>query len=267
MAVCKKLLEKSVNSGECTYNGWLQDYVREQEIPDRAVREAFVRIAEQFPEVHICAGLCLPVSRESVANRIIRCGDILQTGERPVEVPYILYLERHGQQRALVVLPYSRYSPLYAKGLFYCLSEQGAEFESDRNELLTITCPGHKEIVYAIRALFEQKASVLQRRLDIRSFADYEAVFNDACEAAEKLCAGMAERLRTEGDPEQTVKDTILKWFLLKKLVYVQYMMSRDILYTVHNGDRKAQRTAARVRSERIRTIPYRKLCRMAREV
>ena len=241
--------------------------MQEAEIPDRAVREAFARIAEQFPEMHICAGLSLPVSRESVANRIIRYGDILQTGERPVKVPYILYMERHGQQRALAVLPYSRTSPLYAKGLFYCMSEQGAEFENDRNELLTATCPGHREIVYAVRALFEQKASVLQRRLDVRSFADYEAVYRDACEAAEKLCADTAERLRTEGDPEETVRDTVLKWFLLKKLVYVQYLMNRDILYTVHNGDRKAQRTAARLRSEKIRTIPYRKLCRMAMEV
>ena len=267
MAVCARLLEKSEYSGECAFNGYLQDYVREYEIPDKAVREAFTRIAEQFPEVHICAGLRLPVSRESVANRIIRYGDILQTGDLPVTVPYILYMERHGQQRALAVIPYSRYSALYAKGLFYCLSEQGAEFENDRNELLTITSPGYKEIVYAVRALFEQKASVLQRRLDIRSFRDYEAVFHDACEAAEKLCENMAERLRTEGDPQKTVQDAVLKWFLLKKTVYVQYLMNRDILYTEHNGDRKAQRTAAKIRSDRIRTIPYRKLCRMAEEV
>lgn len=262
MAVCTKLLEKRKEAGECEYNGYLQEYMQDHDL-DPVLQRAFVQIAEELPEMHLCAGLRSHLSASSVTNRIIRCGELLQINERPLYIPYILYDTHRGSQRALFVFPYEPYGELYARGLFYCLTEQGAEFEQERNEIVYIASSRAKDIIFAANAMHDQKASILQRRLVQNAFSNTNVIYYKACQAAQSLQEDACHTIRTHAD----ATGLVLRWFYLRKLVYVQYLMDKTILQNEHNGDKKAQRSAAKVRADSLACISYKKLCRMAEEV
>ena len=239
----------------CTFNGYLADYLKTGGTEDGIIREAFTQIAKDEPDIRICAGLSCAVSKVTVSN--MKYSDITRVSPYPVVVPYILYLRSRGLQRALVILPEEPYCGLYAKGLFYCLTEQGSLFEEDRNELATITAGRVRSILFAVENLFLLKASVLQRRLDTRSFTDYDLLLRDAVNASRYLCK-MVQESRQNGE-KPDMADAVRRWYYLKKLVYVQYLMNKEVLEHVHNGDRKEQRKQARQYSERICTLPYTK--------
>ena len=56
-------------------------------------------------------------------------------------------------------------------------------------------------------------------------------------------------------DKEAFIKDRVGKWFLLKKFVYVQYMMEKDLLNTRHDGNVKQQRNKAKENADAIRFV------------
>ena len=59
------------------------------------------------------------------------------------------------------------------------------------------------------------------------------------------------------------IYEMIQKWFLLKKVCYVQYMVSKDLLNSVHEGNIKKQRNQAKVNADSIVFVPYSELWRM----
>ena len=263
MPVCEHLEKAEIY----TYNGHLEGFLKKEEIPDPAVSQAFYEILHIVPDIHVCAGLGCAVSEEAISNRIIGYGDIRRAGRYPLIVPYVLYMYSRGRQRAVIVLPRSIYSSLYAKGLFYCLSDPGSVFEEDKNEIVTVTSSRPADIIYAVRMMHEMKASVLQRRLDDRSFREYDALLADACSAAEQLCLETEQLSADAKERTEQIRQTVQDWFLLKKLVYVQYMQSKELREERHGGSVKQQRRQAKENADRIRTVSYRQLAAESRKI
>lgn len=54
----------------------------------------------------------------------------------------------------------------------------------------------------------------------------------------------------------------VVRWFLLKKVVYVQYMVNKDMLQNVHEGNIKKQRNQAKINADEIPFISYSELWR-----
>jgi len=69
--------------------------------------------------------------------------------------------------------------------------------------------------------------------------------------------------LPKEEDRMDLIYDYVIQWFLLKKILYVQYMVNKDILKIVHKGDVRAQRHQAKLYSEMVQFISYSNLWRM----
>ena len=55
----------------------------------------------------------------------------------------------------------------------------------------------------------------------------------------------------------------MIHWFLLKKVLYVQYMVNKSILNTVHEGNVKKQRNQAKLNADEISFLSYSEMWRM----
>ena len=68
--------------------------------------------------------------------------------------------------------------------------------------------------------------------------------------------------LRDAEDKEAMIYSLVVRWFLLKKVVYVQYMVNKDMLQNVHEGNIKKQRNQAKINADEIPFISYSELWR-----
>ena len=81
-----------------------------------------------------------------------------------------------------------------------------------------------------------------------------------AVEAGEALKARAAAELIEAEDKAPLIASYVVRWFLLKKLVYVQYMVNKNIRSAIHDGDIHKQRNQARINADEIPFMSYRQM-------
>ena len=86
-----------------------------------------------------------------------------------------------------------------------------------------------------------------------------------AKEKADALGVNAKEMLREATDKQAMIRYLVTTWFLLKKVVYVRYMVDKEILMKRHDGDNKRQRSMARQCANDIRFISISDLWGMER--
>lgn len=267
MSVAAKFVEmrKDESAGTASaFNGRLQDYLTlYNDCLDPVLKEGFARIAEEEPETGIAADCRQRINRDAVSNQLIHYRDVFKLKGKPLRIPYILYLRKGEQERALIVFPFSEDSFLYAKGAYYCLTEQNGEFEEEKNEIVAVSPSSADRLVDVFHALFTMHAGALQRRIDRHSFQTYDELKQKAERAAERLENEAMEKLPDMMERTGEIYKLVVCWFLLKKVLYVQYMTDKSLLLTVHDGSVRAQRNQARMNAEDIKFIAYSDLWRM----
>ena len=70
------------------------------------------------------------------------------------------------------------------------------------------------------------------------------------------------DKLKDVEDKYEMIREYIVKWFLLKKVLYVQYMLNKDFLQNVHEGNVRKQRNQAKINADEIAFISYSSLWR-----
>ena len=70
------------------------------------------------------------------------------------------------------------------------------------------------------------------------------------------------DKLKDVEDKYEMIREYIVKWFLLKKVLYVQYMLNKDFLTNVHEGNVRKQRNQAKINADEIAFISYSSLWR-----
>ena len=111
-----------------------------------------------------------------------------------------------------------------------------------------------------------EKAGALQRTLDKKFFSNYEDLKKIALEAAEEEKKEAVEVLPTLEDRTQQIYQYVVHWFLLKKVLYVQYMVNKVILKTEHDGNIKQQRNQAKVNADAVAFLSYSEMWRAGTE-
>ena len=245
---------------QCSYNGTLSDYLKENEVADEALLQAFKTISSTDPDVRIVTDLKGSVKLDNISNRIIHYRDISKLAGSPVVYPYLIYARYGEADQAMLVLPYEEGGYLYARGYYYCMSEAGSQFYEDRNEILEICTPNADEIVSSWERLKKEKAGLIQRQLDRTCFKNYDELKEKAVEAGEALKARAAAELIETEDKAPLIASYVVRWFLLKKLVYVQYMVNKNIRSAIHEGDIHKQRNQARINADDIPFMSYRSM-------
>ncbi len=250
------------NGEDCGFNGYLEDYLDYEVDLDPVLKEAFSQILAKDENVKICVSLKAEINRDAISNQIIRYKDVFKLSGKPLTYPYILYVSKEGEDRALLVVPYSRYSFIYAKGYYYCMTEPGSPFIECKNEIVAITSDKADRIVSAYSKLFTVKAGALQRTIDRDYFRNYEELKAAAIEAANEQKAKAADVLAALEDRSEQIYQYVINWFLLKKVLYVQYMVNKNILNTVHEGNVKKQRNQAKMNADEVSFMSYSEMWR-----
>lgn len=269
--ILSEVKDKRENNHTCTFNGYLEDYllqIEEETTLDRY--SAFWKtIFDIDDSLKICTDLQLNINKDAIANQIIRYKDSFKLPHGQIRCPYVLYGKFHDAQRAIILYPGKQEEYILAKSLYYVMSEPDNEFEGTRNEVVSLNFePDQSDVVASVvRRFFEQqeKAGIVQRSLDRKVFERYEAMYECAKGIANYQRDHLEEILEAAQDKEETINNIIARWFLLKKFSYVQYMMDKNNLNQVHEGNVKKQRQVAKEKCDAISFVSYSELWKLAK--
>lgn len=266
-AILDLQLDSRHDGEDCAFNGYLEDYLSLYEMElDPILKEAFATIGTNYPEAKICVGLKSIISNDAISNQIIRYKDVFKLEGKALVYPYLLYITKDGEDRALLVLPYSEGSYIYAKGYYYCMTEPGGLFLDCKNEIVALSSKNAETIVDTFNQLFTNKAGAIQRTLDRKEFESYEALKEKAVEVAVAQQEEARNILPDLQDRYATINQYIINWFLLKKVLYVQYMVNKEFLNERHEGNIKKQRNQAKLNADEIAFLSYSEMWRMQKE-
>lgn len=260
LAKLTQYLDQRKGGNDCTYNGYLEDYLVSELLSENAPTSFFQKIIEEYPDARVCAGLQLPIQENVISNQIIGYKDAFKLNGKPLVVPYMILLTKEEESRMLLVVDQQENNFLYAKGLYLCLTEQEAPFESERNLMIALMADEYAESI--LERCFDQKTGVLQRELDQKYYQSFDKLYELAEQEATQLKDTIVERLSFLEEKEPIINEVVSKWFLLKKVLYVQYMMNRHLLSQRHDGEIKEQRKAARTYSRKIPFVAFSELWR-----
>lgn len=263
-SILDRQLDYRKNGEDCSFNGYLEDYLNVSEDLDPVLKEAFTEILAKDENVKICVNLKAEVNRDAISNQIIRYKDVFKLTGRPLTYPYLLYATGDTEDRALLVVPYTKYSFIYAKGYYYCMTEPGSPFIECKNEIVAVTSDKASRIADTYAKLFTMKAGALQRSVDRDFFRSYDELKALAIEAANRQKEEAAGVLTALEDRTAQIYQYVINWFLLKKVLYVQYMVNKNLLNTVHEGNVKKQRNQAKTNADEISFLSFSEMWRLS---
>ena len=239
------------DSDLCFFNGYLEDYLNE--VSDSDVhRDIFAQLFEADHALKIIVGLNISVLNETISNAIIRYKDITKYRNKALTIPYVIYGKKDDQEKAIVLTDEDY---LYAKGLYYVLTEPGSEFRECNNDIVALSLQFKDDVLQAYNELYDRRGGQIQRSIDRKHFSNYDEAFEKALAMSAELGDNVTAKADEAENKESFIKDRVGKWFLLKKFVYVQYMMEKDLLNTRHDGNVKAQRNKAKENADAIRFV------------
>lgn len=253
-------LANNAKEGRCSFNGYVEDYLHyaEDELSEEW-KDLFAYLVGIDPGLRICINLQLDINPDVVTNRIIRYKDAFKVANRALIYPVIIYgITEKKEERAVIICEKGKEEYLKAKGLYFCMSEPLGMFENARNEIVATNLENAKSVMEAL-FVKNEKTGAIQRRFDAEVLGEYESMKEYALAFADELKDKAKERFAEceDGEKERIIKETIVMWFLIKKILYVQYMMSKKILNDIHKGDIKAQRSAAKANADAVVFTSY----------
>ena len=93
-------------------------------------------------------------------------------------------------------------------------------------------------------------------------FRTLVGLYNDDTHSKVDSIIEAFDKLKDVEDKYEMIREYIVKWFLLKKVLYVQYMLNKDFLTNVHEGNVRKQRNQAKINADEIAFISYSSLWR-----
>lgn len=273
MAIYKALFEAGTShtpgsATGCAFNGELKDYLGVEGHPYQQFDQLFKDLAELNEKMRICVKLPLEINHKVIANQIIRYKDAFKLPERYVKVPFIFYWQQEdGSDRAILI---SLTDYIEAKGLYFCLTEPQNEYEGSRNEVLAayLSNDNSIDIINAYRDIACGKRTIgsVQRHFDSRYLESVDEMKEKCIALAQQLFDDAISQLKQlEVDKRsELIYQTVSRCFLIKKAMYVQYMMSKEILNSRHEGDSRKQRQFAKAYADEVPIISYSELWRVS---
>ncbi len=271
MAIYKALAEKestgaSGSGAYCVFNGALGDYISSENHRYAEYDQLFKDLYDLNNEMMICVSLPLAINHKIVANQIIRYKDAFKLPERYIRVPFVLYWRKDETERAILV---SDANYIEAKGLYFCLTEPQNEFEGARNEVLAVYLNPENtmDVIDAYRDIDSRKRSIgsMQRHFDNRYLDSVDEMKEKCVELSRQYFEDTINKLKTMDVDlrADVIRDTVARCFIIKKAMYVQYMMDKDMLANRHEGDTRKQRQFAKSYTDEIPIVSYSELWRV----
>lgn len=271
--LCEVKDVREAETGICEFNGFLEDYLS---IIDTVAgkEEDFELLTQLFEEDHnlkICANLRLNINKDAIANQIIRYKDSFKLPKGTITCPYIIYGMFDDYQKAIILTLGDKDEYVIAKALYYVMSEPENEYEGTRNEIIALSV--NKDSISTILETMDKffvknyKAGIVQRDLDAKLFVNYDEMYELAQKIANYQLDNSHDILIHSENKEASINQIIATWFLLKKFSYVQYMMDKNNLNRVHEGNVKKQRQVAKEKCDAIGFVSYSELWKLVKDL
>jgi hypothetical protein len=264
MEQLQDVMDQRSDSTQSYFHGYLEDYLRELELDDN-MKEVFSEIVSEDPSIKIIVDYRYSINREVIANQIIRYKDAFKVPKRAWVCPYLLYGKTQGENDFAVVITSSNEEDyLIAKGIYYSLTEQGAIFADYRNNLVAMSSDPNELTLERFMQLIHQEKTIgaIQRELDAMHFKNNEELLEKAQNNAKAIKDKAVEVMVESSNKQAIIYQTITSWFLLKKMVYVQTMMDKDLLFQLDN-DIKKLRHQAKQNVDSLLFIPLSEMWRL----
>lgn len=237
-------------NGRCDFNGFLEDYLAENE--DEEVKEVLEALFECDKDLRIAVNMRIGVNKESISNSIIRYKDIFKLGENALVIPYIVYVKKEASEKALIL---TKKEYIYAKAYYYALTEPNGRFVDAKNDCVALDMSDKDRVIETFKLMDEKKAGYVQRGLDRKYFENYDASYARGLELAESIKENIFTKIDESEDKEAFINSCVERWYLIKKFVYVQFMIDKDALKTKFDNNIKLQRNKAKENADSIRFI------------
>lgn len=271
--LCEVKDVRETDTGICEFNGYLEDYLSIIETAE-GKEGVFAILSKLFEEDHnlkICADLRLNINKDAIANQIIRYKDSFKLPKGTIRCPYVIYGSFEEYQKAIILTLGDKEEYVMAKALYYVMSEPENEYEGTRNEIIAMSVNEESVdvLLRAMDAFFvkNRKAGIVQRELDAKLLLNYDEMYELAQKIASYQLVNLKEILSDSADKEECINTIIANWFLLKKFSYVQYMMDKNNLNRVHEGNVKKQRQVAKEKCDAIGFVSYSELWKLVKEM
>lgn len=271
--LCEVKDVRDAENGICEFNGFLEDYLSIIETVEGKEDEVEI-LTQLFEEDHnlkICVNLRLNINKDAIANQIIRYKDSFKLPKGTITCPYVIYGMFDDYQKAIILTLGDKEEYVIAKALYYVMSEPENEYEGTRNEIIALSV--NKESVSIVLETMDKffvknhKAGIVQRDLDAKLFVNYDEMYEMAQKIANYQLNNSREILIHSENKEASINHIIATWFLLKKFSYVQYMMDKNNLNRVHDGNVKKQRQVAKEKCDAIGFVSYSELWKLVKEL
>ncbi len=246
-----------INPEECDFNGYLEDFLFLMK-PNDLGYQTFNMLVENNPKYKVLVNYHFDLSKVSATNKIIHYKDVEKLGKKAMVCPFIVYSHQGHLAKAWILAG----DYVSSKGLYFALSEKGAPLERFCDDILVCDLKQTKLIKIILPLAYQKKAGYVQRIIDNKLIESYDEFLNQAQCIANKACRNIYNTLNVCENKSKVITKTIELWYLLKKCVYVEYMVDKEILNNRHNGNNVAQRQQARANAESIKFIPYANLWR-----
>lgn len=252
--------DKRQGGHDCTFNGYLEDYLN---IDSPQYKELLEQVFEMDESMRVMENVRVHINKDLVANKIIRYKDVHKIPRGYIKAPLILYSEGDEREFALILVDRNY---LEAKGIYYCLTEQGGLLGAYRHNVLVLPIEETEIILELLKILPSDRPTImsLQREQDRRHYKNTDALIDQAIAVGQENISFINESLRTEPQGRaDRIHQTISSWYLLKKMMYVHYMMDKDTLANENEGDIKRHRQCAKEYCNKIEFIPFSELWRI----
>lgn len=271
--LCEVKDVREADTGICEFNGFLEDYLSIIETAE-GKEDDYTFLSQLFEKDHnlkICANLRLNINKDAIANQIIRYKDSFKLPKGTIKCPYVVYGSFDEHQKAIILTLGDKEEYVMAKALYYVMSEPENEYEGTRNEIIALSVNRESVdiLLDTVESFFERnrKAGIVQRELDAKLFLNYDEMYELAQKIASYQLVNLRNILAKCDDKEECINSIIANWFLLKKFSYVQYMMDKNNLNKVHDGNVKKQRQVAKEKCDAIGFVSYSELWKLVKEL
>jgi len=261
--IFKDVLDRRSNSSQSLFNGYLEDYLFEMD-EQHILKERFRQIAEKYNDIKVIVDFRFSVNKEVIANQIIRYKDAFKVPKRAWICPFLIYGKTE-KDNDFVIVVYGENKEDYfiAKGIYYSLTEQNAILSELRNNILALSGDNDHFNLEIVDQVIEDEKSIgfLQRELDQSMFNDNQQLKEKVQQYSDAIKKDIEENLLTSTSKQTTIYHAIVSWFLLKKTLYVQTMVDKNLQRELDN-DIKKVRHQAKENSDSLVFIPLSEMWR-----
>lgn len=240
------ILDKRSNSNQSFFNGYLEDYLYEIE-DDHVLKNRFTQIVEKYNDLKIVVDFRFSVNKDVIANQIIRYKDAFKVPKRAWVCPYLVYGKTDKEKDFVVIVNGENKQDYFtSKGIYYCLTEQNAILSDYRNNVLALSANEEHFNLEMIDQVIEDEKSIgfIQRELDQKMFENNADLKAQVQQLSDSIKEGVENNDPSSTSKQATIYHAIVSWFLLKKMLYVQTMVDKELQRELDNDIKKVRHQA-----------------------